>query len=197
MSTLLSTIDRSSAPLAGRPIVVASGCVVLFLIGVLAHTIPGVFLVTIPIEIIMVLLGAAILVWGLLKRPLRKTSLIGLALLSVTIIAQIYPWPSASIAARAAYWIQFSHFKPQLDALQKAQRKAGTSNEITFIEVEGWNALSRGFAVVDTSKNNVRTLMASDRGIGGAENESISNNCDVEWHHLYGHYFHYNSACER
>jgi hypothetical protein len=197
MNTPLSTIDRPSMLLAGSPVVVASGCVALFLIGVFAHTVPGVFLVAIPVEIIIVFVGAAILAWGLLRRPSRKASLIGLAFLSVTIIAQIYPWPSASISARAAYWIQFFHFKSQLDVLQNSQREAGTYDGVTFIEVEGWNALSSGFAVIDTNKSNAQALVASHRGIGGARNESISSNCDVEWYHLRKRYFHWNSACER
>jgi hypothetical protein len=197
MNPLLSTIDKLLARLPVRPIVVASGCAVLFLMGVVTHIVAAVFLVTIPIEIVMVSVGAAILALGLLRRPSRNAALLGFVLLSTTIGAQIYPWPSASVSAKAAYWIQFSYFKSQLDGLQKSQREAGTYNGATFIEVEGWNALSSGFAVIDTSKTNAQALIASHRGIGGTENEAISNDCDVEWYQLRKGYFHWDSACER
>jgi len=197
MSALLLAIDKFLARLAVRPVVVASVCAVLFLIGVLTHIVTALFLITIPLEFVVVVVGAVIFLLGLLRRPSRNAALLGLVLLPITIAAQMYPWPSASIAAKAAYWIQFSHFKPRLDGLQKSQREAGTYDGVTFIEVEGWNSLSSGFALLDTSKNNIQAVIASHRGIGGAENESISKDCDVEWYQLRKGYFHWDSACER
>jgi hypothetical protein len=194
---VLSAIDRLLARLAVRPMVAVSGCVALFLLGVLTHIVTALFLITIPIEMVAVSLGVVVLLLALLRRPSRNAALLGLVLLLITVAAQTYPWPSASISAKAAYWIQFSYFKSQLDVLQKSQRESGTYNGVTFIEAEGWNALSSGYAVLDTSKTNTQALIASHRGIGGTENESISNACDVEWYQLRKGYFHWDSACER
>ena len=194
---VLSAIDRLLAPLPVRPMVVVSGCAALFLLGVLTHIITALFLITIPVEIVAVPVAAAVLLLALLRRSSRYAALLGLVLLPITVAAQTYPWPSASVSAKAAYWIQFSYLKSRLDVLQKSQREAGTYNGVTFIEVEGWNALSSGYAVLDTSKINTQALIASHRGIGGTGNESISNACDVEWYQLRKGYFHWASACER
>jgi hypothetical protein len=194
---VISAIDKLLARLPVRPVVVVAGCAVLFFLGVLTHMVTALFLITIPIEIVAVPVGAVILFLALLRRPSRNAALFGLVLLPFTVAAQTYPWPSASIAAKAAYWIQFSYLKSQVDELRKSQLDAGTYNGVTFIEVEGWNALSSGYAVLDTSKTNTETLIASHRGIGGTENESISKACDVEWYQLRKGYFHWDSACER
>ena len=193
---LLSAIDKLLARLPVRPIVVVAGCAALFLLGVLTHIVTALFLITIPIEMVAVPVGAVILLLALLRGPSRNAALLGLVLLPITVAAQTYPWPSAAISAKAAYWIQFSYLKSQLDELQKSQLEAGTYNGVTFIEVEGWNALSSGYAALDTRKTNSEALIASHRGIGGNENESVSKSCDVEWYQLRKGYFHWDSACE-
>ncbi len=195
--TVLSAIDKLLARLPVRPMVVVAGCAALFLLGVLTHIVTALFLITIPIEMLAVPVGALILLLALLRRSSRNAALLGLVLLPITVAAQTYPWPSASISAKAAYWIQFSYLKSQLDVFKKSQLEAGTYNGVTFIEVEGWNALSSGYAVLDTSKTNTQALIASHRGIGGTENGSISKACDVEWYQLRKGYFHWDSACER